>query len=45
RRGSLVPLAVPHRDFSRDFYFVLHRQKYRSQGIERWLELCRDSAL
>ena len=43
RRGSLVPLAVPHRDFSREFYFVLHRQKYRSPGVERWLQLCRES--
>lgn len=42
-RGSLVELAVPHRDFSRDFYFVLHRQKYLSPGIKRWLELCRQS--
>ncbi|WP_111656972.1 LysR family transcriptional regulator [Isoalcanivorax indicus] len=42
RRGSLVPLSVPHRDFSRQFYFVLHRQKYRSRGIERWLQLCRE---
>ncbi|AJD47833.1 LysR family transcriptional regulator [Isoalcanivorax pacificus W11-5] len=40
RRGSLVPLTVPERDFRRQFYFVLHRQKYRSRGIERWLELC-----
>lgn len=45
KRGSLVELAVPHRDFSREFYFVLHRQKYRSPGIERWLELCRESVL
>ena len=44
RRGSLVPLAVPHRDFSREFYFVLHRDKYRSPGVERWLELCRASS-
>ncbi|ARB44112.1 LysR family transcriptional regulator [Alloalcanivorax xenomutans] len=43
RRGSLVPLTVPGRDFSREFYFVLHRQKYRSPGVERWLELCRQS--
>ncbi len=43
RRGSLVPLAVPHRDFNREFYFVLHREKYRSPGVERWLELCRMS--
>lgn len=41
RRGSLVPLEVPHRDFSRHFYFILHRHKYRSAGLEQWLELCR----
>lgn len=41
RRGSLVPLPIPHRDFTRRFYFILHREKYRSAGIERWLELCR----
>lgn len=40
RRGTLIPLEIPHRDFSREFYFVLHRQKYRSPGIQRWLELC-----
>ncbi|MCH8531687.1 MAG: LysR family transcriptional regulator [Saccharospirillum sp.] len=44
KRGTLVPLEIPHRDFKRDFHFVLHRQKYRSPGIERWLELCRASA-
>lgn len=43
RRGSLVPLAVPHRDFRRRFEFILHRQKYRSAGIERWLALCREA--
>lgn len=43
RRGSLVPLAVPQRDFSRRFYFILHRQKYRTAGMERWLELCRQA--
>jgi DNA-binding transcriptional LysR family regulator len=39
--GTLVPLAVPLRDFSRNFYFILHREKYRSPGLERWLALCR----
>lgn len=39
-RGSLVPLAVPGRDFRRNFYFVIHRHKYRSAGIQRWLSLC-----
>ncbi len=42
KRGSLVPLAVPdHRKFDRQFYFILHKQKYRSAGIDRWMELCR----
>lgn len=43
RRGSLVPLATPQRDFRRRFYFVLHRQKYRTAGINRWIELCQQS--
>lgn len=42
KRGSLIPLAVPQRDFHRLFYFILHKQKYRSAGIARWLELCRN---
>ncbi|MBS8241507.1 LysR family transcriptional regulator [Marinobacter lipolyticus] len=42
RRGSLVPLKVPdYRAFDRQFYFILHKQKYRSAGIDRWMELCR----
>lgn len=45
RRGSLVPLAVPGRDFHRLFYFALQRHKYRSAGIERWLALCRGAAV
>jgi len=44
QRGSLVPLAVPDRDFTRQFYIVLHRHKYRSAGIRRWVELCRAAA-
>ena len=43
RRGSLVALDVPHRNFHRRFAFILHRQKYRSAGIERWLTLCRNA--
>jgi DNA-binding transcriptional LysR family regulator len=41
RRRSLVPLAIPHRDMSRQFYFIVHRQKYLSTGIEQWMALCR----
>lgn len=40
-RGSLVELRAPQRDWRRKLYFILHRQKYRSAGIESWLELCR----
>jgi DNA-binding transcriptional LysR family regulator len=42
RRKALVPLAVPHRDFSRKFYFILHRDKHRGAGVKAWLELCRE---
>ncbi len=42
-RGSLVPLPVPHRDLSRHFYFIVHKQKFRSAGIAAWIDLCRDT--
>lgn len=44
QRGTLVPLPVPQRDFHRMFYAVLHKHKYRSAGLLRWLELCEISA-
>ncbi len=40
RRGSLVPLQVPHRNFHRSFYIILHKQKYRGHGIDLWLKHC-----
>lgn len=43
RRGSLVPLSVPQRDFRRRFYFALHRSKFRTVGLQTWLQLCRAS--
>ncbi len=39
-RGSLAPCHVPHRDFRRQFCFVLHKQKHKSAAIQTWLELC-----
>ncbi|WP_296055767.1 LysR family transcriptional regulator [uncultured Amphritea sp.] len=39
-QGTLVPLRVAGRDFSRQLYLVINRHKYRSAGIERWIELC-----
>jgi DNA-binding transcriptional LysR family regulator len=40
KRGSLVPLNVPHRDLTRAFYLILRRDKYRSAGVKKWLQLC-----
>jgi DNA-binding transcriptional LysR family regulator len=45
KRGSLIPLPTPHRNLSRKFYFVLHKQKYRSAGIEKWMELCQQTPI
>ena len=39
-RGSLVPLPMPQRNLKREFYFILHRQKYRNSSIDAWLALC-----
>ncbi len=44
QRGSLVPCKVPHRDFRRQFYFLLHKQKVRGAAIDRWLAHCRGGA-
>lgn len=40
RRGSLVPLDVPQRNFHRRFYIILHKQKFRGPGINLWLKHC-----
>lgn len=44
RRGSLVPVQVPHRHFHRHFSIILHRHKYRSAGLQEWLGLCHSTA-
>lgn len=45
RRRTLVRCRVPHRDFRRSFFFVLHGRKFRSPALERWLELCRQAGV
>ena len=42
-RGTLHACRVPHRDFGRQFFFLLHKQKFRSAAVEGWLKLCRES--
>ncbi len=44
RHRSLVRCAVPGRDFTRFFFFVVHKQKFRSRALNSWLELCRSDA-
>ena len=44
RRGSLVPLDIPGLDLKRQFNFVIHRQKFRTAGIEAFVHLCREVA-
>ena len=43
KRGSLVPLACPHRNWTRKFYFILHRQKFLSFGVRSWMEHCKNT--
>ena len=44
RRGSLIPLNVPGRDFHRELYLITHRKKFHGVALRRWLELCQQSA-
>lgn len=39
-RGSLVHLPVAGRDFSRELYIIVHRDKFRNVALRQWLELC-----
>lgn len=41
RRGTLVPLAVPQRNWHRKFYFILHKQKHLGEGVNSWMDHCR----
>lgn len=41
KRGSLVPLQVPQRDFSREMYLIINRHKFHSTTLRRWLDVCR----
>lgn len=43
KRGSLVPLNAPKRNWTRKFYFILHRQKFLSSGVRSWMDYCRDA--
>ncbi len=42
KRGSLVPLPVPGRDFSRELYLISHRKKFHSASLRQWMRLCQE---
>jgi DNA-binding transcriptional LysR family regulator len=44
KRGQLKACHVPGRDFRRQYYSVVHRQKNPGPSLERWLLLCSSSA-
>ena len=44
KRKSLIKLNTPQRDFRRQFYIITHKEKYLSEGINNWLNLCIDYA-
>ncbi|PCJ24050.1 MAG: LysR family transcriptional regulator [SAR86 cluster bacterium] len=41
KRGTLIPLKAPHRNWNRKFYFILHRQKFLGGGVRSWMQHCR----
>ena len=36
----VVPLATPFLNLRRDLYVLIHRQKFRTQGLELFLRHC-----
>lgn len=43
KRGTLIPLKVPQRNWTRKFYFILHRQKFLGAGIKSWISHCQNA--
>lgn len=39
--GSVVVLPTPFLNLERELYLLIHRQKYRTQGLEAFLDHCR----
>lgn len=41
--GSVVVLPTPFLNLERELYMLIHRQKYRTQGLDAFLDHCRDA--
>jgi DNA-binding transcriptional LysR family regulator len=44
QRGTLRPCRVPHRDFRRQFHFLLHKRKQPAAAVDSWLSFCREAS-
>lgn len=42
-RGTLVELATPFLDLRRQFYILVHRQKYRTEGLQAFVRHCENN--
>jgi DNA-binding transcriptional LysR family regulator len=45
RTGSVVPVKTPFLNLERELYVLIHRQKYRTQGLERFLQHCQQGVM
>ena len=43
--GSVVVLSTPFLNLERELFMLIHRQKYRTQGLEAFLDHCRQSVM
>lgn len=43
RTGSVVALPTPFLNLQRELYVLIHRQKYRTQGLEKFLAHCQQA--
>lgn len=41
KTGRLTKIPVNNKNFKHTYYFVMHKQKYRSMGVEKFLDYCR----
>lgn len=43
RSGNVVALDTPYLDLKRHFFLLIHHQKYRTQGLESFLQHCQSA--
>lgn len=39
-RNKMIQLQVPGRNMHRQFFLIVHKDKYRTRSIDRWISLC-----